>query len=104
MSSDDEQPPFEIPSVSIPPKRPPEPLTEQKVDFALTIFWTKITQTWDEAKCQLLLTRVSNFIASSEFDRNFFERKFQIEGLDDLAHSGASLLALQKVLQARVKG
>ena len=100
--TDQDKPPFEIPKYKSEPKLP-EPLTEQKVDFAYTIFWTKTSAGWDEAKIALIAERVAALIVSSDFDKNFFERKFKVEGLDDLAHAGASLLALQKVLEARAK-
>ena len=98
--TDQDKPPFEIPKPKPEPK-PPEPLTEQKVDFAYTIFWTKITADWDEVKRNSIHERVNRLIASPDFDKNFFERKFHVEGLDGLDHAGASLLALQKVLEAR---
>jgi hypothetical protein len=43
---------------------------------------------------------VTTLIESPDFLNNAFERKFQVEGLDDLHHSGASLIALKKVLEA----
>ncbi len=100
--TDQDKPPFEIPQYKPDPK-PPEPLTEQKVDFAYTIFWTKMTATWDEVKRHAIYESVNTLIASLDFDKNYFERKFHVEGLDDLDHAGASLLALQKVLEARGK-
>ncbi len=78
----------------------PEPMTEQKIDFAYTVYWTKITRQWDPGRRRLIADRVSALIASPAFLNNAFERKFQVEGLDEAAHSGASLLALQKVLAA----
>jgi hypothetical protein len=38
-------------------------------------------------------------IGSPDFDANFYQRTYTLEDVDG-AHSGASLLALQKVLKA----
>jgi len=82
-----------------PPPKPAEPLTTTQIDFAYSIFWTKMTRTWDVHRRQLMAGRVAALINSPEFAANALERKYRIEGLDELAHSGASLLALQKVLE-----
>ncbi len=83
-----------------PPRRPAEPLTEERIDFAYTIFWTKMARMWGEEKRKTILARVETMIAAPDFINNAFERKYAIEGLDEVAHSGASLLALKKVLEA----
>jgi hypothetical protein len=83
-----------------PPRKPAEPLTEQRIDFAYTIFWTKMVRTWDDAKRKTIAAKVEALTTSPEFVNNAFERKFEIEGLDELAHAGASIMALKKVLEA----
>lgn len=83
-----------------PPPRPAEPLTGPKIDFAYSIFWTKIARVWDHDRRQLMAERVAALVNAPGFEANALERKYRVEGLDDLAHSGASLLALQKVLEA----
>ena len=88
-----------------PPAKPPEPLTEQRIDFAYTVFWTKIVRAWDPIRREQVAKRVSELTASPGFVNNAFSRNFEVEGLEDAslgqtAHSGASLLALQKVLAA----
>ena len=75
-------------------------MTEQKIDFAYTVFWTKMAWGWDTDKRKVIAERVAALIASPDFLNNAFERKFKVEGLDASAHSGASLMALQKVLAA----
>ncbi len=77
-----------------------ERMTDRRIDFAYTVYWTKTTRGWDAERRKTILGRVAALTASPEFLNNAFERKFQIEGLDDLGHSGASLLALKKVLEA----
>lgn len=83
-----------------PPRRPAPPLTEQSIDFSYTIFWMKMARTWDEPKRNAILAKVEAIIATPDFINNAFERKYALEGLDEVAHSGASLLALKKVLEA----
>jgi hypothetical protein len=80
--------------------KPAEPLTAPKIDFAYSIFWTKMTRTWDSERRRLMAERVGAVIHSPDFHDNALERKYMVEGLDEFAHSGASLLALQKVLAA----
>ena len=83
--------------------RPAEPLTAPKIDFAYSIFWTKMARTWDAERRRLMAGRVAVLVSALDFEANALERKYRLEGLDDLAHSGASLLALQKVLEALEK-
>lgn len=81
-----------------PPK--PEPLTVEKIDYAYTIYWMKTARQWDGGRRARMAERVTAAIESPHFSANAFERKYEVEGLDEIAHSGASLLALAKVLEA----
>lgn len=88
-----------------PPAKPAEPLTEQRIDFAYTVFWTKMVRQWEPARRVLITQRLTDLLASPDFINNAFSRKFEVAGLEDVslgqpAHSGASLLALKKVLEA----
>jgi hypothetical protein len=85
--------------------KPAEALTEQRIDFAYTVFWTKMVRQWEPARRMQMTQRVADLLASPDFINNAFSRKFEVEGLEDAslgqpAHSGASLLALKKVLDA----
>ncbi len=82
-----------------PPRRPAEPLTDQTIDFAYSIFWTKMARAWDDGRRRLMAERVAALVNTPGFTANALERNYRIEDLDTLAHSGASLLALQKVLE-----
>ena len=73
--------------------------TRDRVDYSYTVFWTKQARLWDESQRAGAAQQLAVLIESPEFDANFFERHYilkQVEG----SHSGASLLALQKVLRA----
>ncbi len=75
-------------------------LNGQKIDYAYSIFWTKIARDWDKARKATIGARVDALIASPEFKNNPLKRVYFIEDLDEFEHAGASLLALQKVLAA----
>lgn len=81
-------------------KRKYDELNGQKIDYAYSIFWTKIAREWNTERKDLMAERVDAVIASPEFQNNPLKRVYFIEGLDEFEHAGASLLALQKVLAA----
>jgi hypothetical protein len=83
-----------------PPTTPPEPLTAERIDAGYRLYWTKIALAWDDERRATIAARVAGVIAGPDFENNALERRFRVEGLDELAHSGASLLALAEVLRA----
>ena len=82
-----------------PPPTPPEPLSAERIDTGYRLFWTKMALAWDGARRAEVAAHVAAVIARPDFENNALERRFHVEGLDDLAHSGASLLALVEVLR-----
>ncbi len=83
-----------------PPESSPEPLTRDRIDAGYRLYWTKIALPWDGARRVEMAARVRAVVDAAEFEDNALERRFAIEGLDEQAHSGASLLALLDVLRA----
>ena len=83
-----------------PAPKPPEPLSMDKIDAGYRLFWTKLALTWDDERRILIAERTAAVVAGPDFEANALERRFTVEGLDDSAHSGASLLALVEVLRA----
>ena len=81
-----------------PPQRPPP--GPPRVEFSYTIFWTKQARTWDAARRAAVRGAVQAVLAQPGFEPNAYERRYPVPGLDDQAHAGASLLALDKVLRA----
>jgi hypothetical protein len=71
-----------------------------RVDFSYTIYWTKLVRRWDVERRTEMAEAVAAVIAQPGFEANDFERRYRVAGLDDLAHAGASLAALRKVLDA----
>ncbi len=76
------------------------PMTEARIDFGFRIYWTKMATTWDMARIRDVRAWVVVVTQQPDFEKNLIERRFRVEGLDELAHSGASLLALIEVLNA----
>ena len=63
----------------------------------------KHARLWDVAKRETVAQQLTVLIGSSDFDANFYQRTYMLEDVDG-AHSGASLLALLKVLEALRNG
>jgi hypothetical protein len=76
------------------------PITEVGIDFSLRIYWMKISteQKWTLERIHELRDKVLPVVQASEFEKNLIERRYTVEGLDERAHSGASLMALLDVL------
>ena len=70
-----------------------------RVDYSYTVFWTKQARLWDAAKRGAVAQEVARLVASADFNANFYQRTYTLTEVDG-AHAGASLLALQKVLEA----
>lgn len=73
--------------------------SRDRVDYSYAIFWMKHARLWDAAKREVVLQQLTELIASANFGANFYQRTYTLAEIDG-AHSGASLLALQKVLDA----
>ncbi len=74
-------------------------VARDRVDYSYTVFWTKNARLWDAAKREAVARQLAELTTSTDFDANFYQRTYTLAGLAG-AHSGASLLALQKVLAA----
>ena len=70
-----------------------------RVDYSYAVFWMKHARLWDAAKREVVRQQLAKLIASTDFDANFYQRTYTLAEVDG-AHSGTSLLALQKVLEA----
>ena len=81
------------------PTAPSQP-NAPRVDFSYTVYWTKLVRQWDAARRAAVRDALLKIIAQPGFEPNAYARRYSVPGLDDLAHSGASLIALKKVLAA----
>jgi rhamnogalacturonyl hydrolase YesR len=73
--------------------------SRDRVDYSYTVFWMKHARLWDAAKREAALQQLAELLVSADFDPNFYQRTYTLAKIDGV-HSGASLLALQKVLKA----
>jgi len=80
-----------------PPRRRPNP---PRVEYSYTVYWTRQVRGWDAARRAAVRAALLAVLAQPGFESNAYERRYQVSGLDDMSHAGASLLALQKVLAA----
>jgi hypothetical protein len=71
----------------------------EPVDYSYTVFWLKQARRWDIQRQSDLAQRLAVLLKSPAFEANLFDRTYALDGLDG-AHSGASLKALEKVLEA----
>lgn len=71
-----------------------------RVDFSYTIYWTKQVRQWDAPRRATIHTALLQTLAQPGFEPNAYARRYTVPGLDEQAHSGASLIALKKVLAA----
>ena len=74
-------------------------VARDRVDYSYSVFWMKHARLWDAAKREAVAQQVARLVTSADFDANFYQRTYTLAEVGG-AHSGASLLALQKVLQA----
>ncbi len=72
----------------------------ERIDFSYTVFWTRQVRGWDAARRAAVRAALHPVLTGQEFVNNAFSRQYTVPGLDDQAHAGASLLALEKVLAA----
>ena len=75
-------------------------LNAPRIEFSYTIYWTRQVRGWDAARRAAIMEALGPVLAQPGFEPNAYARRYPVLGLDDLAHSGASLLALKKVLAA----
>lgn len=73
---------------------PPNP------DYSYTIYWMKVARSWEGEFRRKAMQELELLFGQPDFEANEFERRFRLTTVDASRHSGASLLALHKVLQA----
>jgi hypothetical protein len=70
------------------------------VEFSYAVYWTKHVRQWEATRRAAVRDALLQVLAQPGFEANAYARRYVVPGLDDQAHSGASLLALRKVLSA----
>lgn len=83
-------------------KKSAELMTASKVDFNFRIYWTKMMLKYPAEKRIEARSKAQAIIQQADFEDNLIEKRYHLplEGIPEVTHSGASLLALIEVLNA----
>lgn len=77
------------------PSRPDPP----RYGFSYSLYWMKVAREWDPARREAVAHELRALLNRADFVANQAERRFTVPGVEG-AHSGGSLVALDRVLQA----
>ncbi len=83
-----------------PEPRPEPPADLHRAEYSYRVFWMKTAREWDSDRREIVSVAVAEVLARPDFEPTAYERRYAISGLDEQAHAGQSLIALQKVLEA----
>ena len=67
--------------------------------YAYVVYWTKTVRTWPAERRRAARLAVQAALGRSDFRATTYERLYRLDEVDSSAHAGASLVALQRVLQ-----
>ncbi|MFP3853138.1 MAG: hypothetical protein ACLFWD_02465 [Anaerolineales bacterium] len=68
-------------------------------DYSYRIYWAKTVREWSPARRKQINESLIRLIETEEFQANLYQRQYQLAGLDDSRHAGASLIALKEVIE-----
>ena len=71
-----------------------------RASFSYVVYWAKTARSWTTDHRAAALEAVRALLAAPGFVATVFDRTYRLEEVDASAHSGASLVALQRVLEA----
>jgi hypothetical protein len=69
-------------------------------EFSYAVHWAKLTRGWDADRRKRVHALVKDVIRQPDFVANEFERRYSIMEIGASKYSGASLVALEKVLSS----
>lgn len=72
--------------------------------FSYTIYWTKEVRTWEAEKRRQVRETLEAEVQKPGFVPDAHARAYSVPQVDDSQHSGASLIALLKVIKAFDEG
>lgn len=70
-----------------------------RVDYSYRVFWMKQARGWDADRRRTVYAAARALVEREDFEANLFERRYRVEGVAG-EHSGASWLALNRVMEA----
>lgn len=71
---------------------------EPRPGYSYRIYWAKTVRDWTPARRKQISEKLSRLLAREEFQANLYQRQYHLPGLDESRHAGASLIALQDVI------
>ncbi|MGH2626764.1 MAG: hypothetical protein ACRDHY_08965 [Anaerolineales bacterium] len=75
-------------------------LPPQAAPFSYRVYWTREVRSWDPGRRRRARAAVQEVLGAPGFEANLLERRFRVPLVVDSSHAGASLVALNEVLQA----
>jgi hypothetical protein len=83
-----------------PLQRRREPSPEESTTYAYAVHWTKTARAWPSERRRSVLRAVRAVRERPDFRATLHERLYHLDDVDSAAYAGASLIALERVLQA----
>ena len=77
---------------------------EEDAVFSYVGYWTDLASQWSVERRQMVRLAVERIVERSDFKPNEFTHLYHIPEIDEVAHSGSSLLALLRVLESYDEG
>jgi len=77
-----------------------EPSPEESTDYAYAVYWTKTARAWRPDRRRSALQAVRAIRERPDFRATVHERLYHLDDVNSSVHAGASLIALERVLQA----
>ena len=72
----------------------------RQASFSYEVYWAKTARLWTPEHRAQALQAVRGLLSRSEFVTTLYDRTYRLEEVDATPHAGASLVALQRVLEA----
>jgi hypothetical protein len=72
-------------------------------DYAYTVHWLKEARSWSDSKRERVRDALDQMMPASTFREESDESRYTLSQVDDVPHTGASLAALLRVLDALAK-
>jgi hypothetical protein len=69
-------------------------------EFSNSVYWTKLVRGWSAERRHIVRVAVEGVVEQADFKPNEYRRLYHLPEIDDVAHTGASLLTLLKLLEA----
>jgi hypothetical protein len=72
----------------------------ERAGYSYRVFWAKTARSWPSDRQAAARSAIRALQSQGDFVPSLFTRAYRLDAVDASPHSGASLLALQQVLEA----